>query len=185
MFSMYQLPILYSFWNDSFLNASWSVFSYPLYTYSRWHPVRMTPSTFEVKMSLAKISKGRCLTEHDNFANFCVLFQVMCYNYTVVFKNFDDFSLFWNILSLPYRLYHLHNIWLYCRYEYTKPCMINRFWGLKHLWLQVYWHAWFHLQRLRWPVQNGEGAKNSKWKYISPAGLEPTPRQSTTGKSAP
>ena len=44
-------------------------------------------------------------------------------------------------------------------------------------------HAWFHLQRLRWPVRNGEGAKNSKWKYMSPAGFEPTHRQSTTGKS--
>ena len=41
-------------------------------------------------------------------------------------------------------------------------------------------HAWFHLQRLRWPVRNGEGAKISKWKYMSPAGFEPTPRQSTT-----
>ena len=41
---------------------------------------------------------------------------------------------------------------------------------------------WFHLQRLRWPVRNGKGAKNSKWKYMSPAGFEPTPRQSTTGK---
>ena len=71
---------------------------------------------------------------------------------------------------------------LYCRYLYTRPCMINHIWGLKQLWLQVNGHAWFHLQRLRWPVRNGEGAKNSKWKYMSPAGLEPTPRQSTTGK---
>ena len=30
---------------------------------------------------------------------------------------------------------------LYCRYEYTKPCMINRFWGLKQLRLQVNGHA--------------------------------------------
>ena len=59
---------------------------------------------------------------------------------------------------------------LYCRYEYTKPCMINRIWGLKQLWLQVNGHAWFHLQRLRWPVRNGQGANNSKWKYMS--GLE-------------
>ena len=71
---------------------------------------------------------------------------------------------------------------LYCRYLYTRPCMINHIWGLKQLWLQVNGHAWFHLQRLRWPVRNGEGAKNSKWKYMSPAGFEPTPRQSTTGK---
>ena len=74
---------------------------------------------------------------------------------------------------------------LYCRYEYTKPCMINRIWGLKQQWLQVNGRAWFHLQRLRWPVRNGVGARNSKWKYMSPAGFEPTPRQSTTGKSVP
>ena len=73
---------------------------------------------------------------------------------------------------------------LYCRYLYTRPCMINNIWGLKQLWLQVNGHAWFHLQRLRWPVRNREGAKNSKWKDMSPAGFEPTPRQSTTGKSA-
>ena len=72
---------------------------------------------------------------------------------------------------------------LYCRYLYTRPCMINHIWGLKQLWLQVNWHAWFHLHWLRWPVRNGEGAKNSKWKCMSPAGFEPTPRQSTTGKS--
>ena len=77
---------------------------------------------------------------------------------------------------------HNLNLKLYCRYLYTRPCMINHIWGLKQLWLQVNGHAWFHLQRLRWPVRNGEGAKNSKWKYMSPAGFEPTPRQSTTGK---
>ena len=25
------------------------------------------------------------------------------------------------------------NLKLYCKYEYTKPCMINRIWGLKRL----------------------------------------------------
>ena len=78
--------------------------------------------------------------------------------------------------------WQFHSLKLYCRYLYTRPCMINHIWGLKQLWLQVNGHAWFHLQRLRWPVRNGEGAKNSKWKYMSPAGFEPTPRQSTTGK---
>ena len=70
---------------------------------------------------------------------------------------------------------------LYCRYLYTRPCMINHIWGLKQLWLQVNGHAWFHLQRLRWPVRNGEGAKNSKWKYVS-SGIRTHTRQSTTGK---
>ena len=79
-------------------------------------------------------------------------------------------------------LSRLYDLKLYCRYLYTRPCMINHIWGLKKLWLQVNGHAWFHLQRLRWPVRNGEGAKNSKWKYMSPAEFEPTPRQSTTGK---
>ena len=82
-------------------------------------------------------------------------------------------------LSILWRKWYLK---LYCRYLYTRPCMINHIWDLKQLWLQVNGHAWFHLQRLRWPVRNGEGAKNSKWKYMSPAGFEPTPRQSTTGK---
>ena len=31
----------------------------------------------------------------------------------------------------------------------------------------------------------GEGANNSKWKYMAPAGFEPTPSQCTKGKSAP
>ena len=74
---------------------------------------------------------------------------------------------------------------LCCRYEYTRPYMINRIWSLKQLWLQVNGHAWFHLHGHRWPVRNGEGAKNSKWKYIFHAGFELTPRQSMTGKSAP
>ena len=72
---------------------------------------------------------------------------------------------------------------LYCRYLYTRPYMINRIWSLKQLWLQVNGHAWFHLHGLRWPVRNGEGTKNSKWKYMFPAGFEPAPRQSMTGKS--
>ena len=31
----------------------------------------------------------------------------------------------------------------------------------------------------------GTGREISKWKYMFQAGFEPTPRQSTTGKSAP
>ena len=59
--------------------------------------------------------------------------------------------------------------------------MINRIWGLKQLWLQVNGRAWFHLHGIHLPVRNGvEGAKNSKWKYMSPAGFEPTPRHDTT-----
>ena len=69
---------------------------------------------------------------------------------------------------------------LYYRYEYTRPYIINRIWSLKQL-----GHAWFHLPWLRWPVRSGEGAQNSKWKHVFPAGFEPTPRQSMTGKSAP
>ena len=79
---------------------------------------------------------------------------------------------------------HAFVLKLYCRYEYTKPYMINRIWSLKQLWLKVNDHAWFNLHGLRWPVRNEKGAKNSKWKYMFPAGFEPTPRQSMTGKSA-
>ena len=77
------------------------------------------------------------------------------------------------------------NLKLYCRYEYARPYMINRIWSLKQLWLQANGHAWIHLHGLCWPVRNGDGAKNSKWKYVYPARFEPTPSQSTTGKSAP
>ena len=92
-------------------------------------------------------------------------------------------SWLWNILH--YNLRKDIILKLYCGFRYTTLCMINRIWILKQLWLQVNGHAWFHLQRLRWPVRNGEGAKNPKWKHLSPGGFELTSRQSTTGKSAP
>ena len=88
-----------------------------------------------------------------------------------------------NLTEIKHRSTEFIYLKLYCRYLYTRPCMINHIWGLKQLWLQVNWHAWFHFHWLRWPVRNGEGAKNSKWKYMSPAGFAPTPRHSTTGKS--
>ena len=103
----------------------------------------------------------------------------------VSFTYFSDFIL--HIECVSYFIGNRHTevnsrLKLYCRYLYTRSCLINHIWGLKQLWLQVNGHAWFHLQRLRWPVRNGEGAKKSKWKYMSLAGFEPTPRQSTTGK---
>ena len=58
---------------------------------------------------------------------------------------------------------------------YTTLCTINRIWGLKQQSLQVNCHAWFHLHWLRWAVRKGKGAKNSKWKYMSPVKFEPTP----------
>ena len=69
---------------------------------------------------------------------------------------------------------------LYFRYEYAKLCMINRIWGLKQLKLQVNGHAWFHLQRLRWPVGNGEEAKKFKMKIYVSSGIRThtaSPRQ--------
>ena len=69
---------------------------------------------------------------------------------------------------------------LYSGYKYSMPSMINRIWGLKQLWLQVNGHAWFHLHGHRWAVRNGEWTKNSKLKYMSPAGFEPMPRRPTT-----
>ena len=65
---------------------------------------------------------------------------------------------------------------LYCGYLYTRPCMINRIWGLKQLWLQVNGHAWFHLHGIPWAVPNRLELKIPKWKYVSPAGFEPMPR---------
>ena len=73
---------------------------------------------------------------------------------------------------------------LYCGYKYTRPCMMNRIWGLKQLWQQVNGHASFNLHGQRWDDQNGEGARNSKWKYMFPAGFQPKPLHSTTGISA-
>ena len=112
-------------------------------------------------------------------------FWYKCSVYT--YSNYANISMICNLavnvrLILAVLKHHSKVLKLYCRYLYTSPCMINHIWGLKQLWLQVNGHAWFHLQRLRWPVQNGEGAKNSKWKYMSPEWFEPTPRQSTTGK---
>ena len=57
-------------------------------------------------------------------------------------------------------------VYSYLQYSFN-CCMINRIWSLKPLWLQVNGHAWFHLHELRWPVRNGEGAKNSKWKFFN------------------
>ena len=89
------------------------------------------------------------IDETGNFMNYRVFSRT--YDLNVSYISYAD------ILSLK----------LYCRYEYTRPYMINRIWSLKQLWLQVNGHAWFHLHGQRWPVLNGEGAKNSKWKYVS------------------
>ena len=43
--------------------------------------------------------------------------------------------------------------------KYTRPCITNRIWGLKQLWLQMIGHAWFHLHGHCWAVRKGEGAK--------------------------
>ena len=101
----------------------------------------------------------------------------------VVWKRVIVLSWLWNILH--YNLRKDIILKLYCGFRYTTLCMNNRIWVLKQLWLKDNGHAWFHLQRLRWPLRNGEGAKNPKWKYMSPGGFELTSRQSTTGKSAP
>ena len=43
------------------------------------------------------------------------------------------------------------------------------------------YHAWFHLYGLREAVRNGKQAKNSNWKYVSPAGFEPETYASQAG----
>ena len=89
-------------------------------------------------------------------------------------------------LSRVFRFYHtiVYGVW---NMLHHKTFMLQFLWCLTPklaILTGLNGHAWFHLHGFRWPVRNGEGAKNSKWKYMSPAGLEPTPRQSTTGKSA-
>ena len=115
-------------------------------------------------------------------------FNITLLRRLVILHMLVDMSACWSPITCAtnkWRMLHLIDLKLYCRYLYTRPYMINRIWSLKQLCLQVIGHAWFHLHGLRWPVRNGEGAKNSKWKYIFPAGFEPTPRQSMTGKSVP
>ena len=54
---------------------------------------------FEDKLSLIKVSKGRCPKEHDDFANFSVLCQVgrftyaFCYQFIMIFPCFGIFPL--------------------------------------------------------------------------------------------
>ena len=66
-----------------------------------------------------------------------------------------------------------------------RPCMINRIWSLKQHCLQVTNHAWFHLHGLRRAAGNGQQAKNSKWEYISPMGIEPACPRFPTGYLSP
>ena len=42
-----------------------------------------------------------------------------------------------------FSMYNNISLKLYCRYLYTRPCMINHIWGLKQLWLQLNGHAFF------------------------------------------
>ena len=71
---------------------------------------------------------------------------------------------------------------LHCGYKYTRPCMINRIWGLKQLWLQVNGHAWFYLHEILWAVWAGiEKFKMTLYSYNT---FEPTPRHATNGESA-
>ena len=54
-----------------------------------------------------------------------------------------------------------------------EPCMINRIRDLRQHTLQVNGQALFHLHGLHRAMWKGEQAKNSKWNYISPLGIEP------------
>ena len=147
------------------INALWPWPSDPKITRLRAHP-RFMGNPF-VKFHDDRY-KGIAIMQH-------ILYSLMHY----------DLDLWIQLAVCMWRVCSDFALKLYCRYEYTRPYMINRIWILKQLWLQVNGHAWFHLHGLSWPVRNGEGAKNSKWKYMFPAGYEPTPRQSSTGKSAP
>ena len=97
---------------------------------------------------------------------FCFCFMSNEFTY---FFSLDSMSSL-NVLQIKFKI----PLKLYCGYLYTRPCMINCIWGLKQLWLQVNGHAWFHLHEIHWAVRNRMGLKNSKWKYVSLAGFEPT-----------
>ena len=86
-------------------------------------------------------------------------------------------------VAWPWPIFHTLMLKLYYRYEYTKPCMINCTWGLKTTMTSGEWTCLISFATALLTCWNGEGAKNSKWKYMSPAGYEPTHRQFTTGKS--
>ena len=58
-----------------------------------------------------------------------------------------------------YKIINPYILKLYCGYEYTKPLMIDRVWGLKQLWLQVNGHALFNLQGLCRTVRKGNKRK--------------------------
>ena len=51
---------------------------------------------------------------------------------------------------------------LYCGYKYTRPCMINRIWGLKTTMTTGDGHAWFHLDGIHWAVRN-----RLRWKILN------------------
>ena len=78
-----------------YLNTSWSVFLPTLYTDSGWW--KKHAQKVLLKLSLIKVSKGRCPIALDDFADLCVLCQVgrftfaFCYQFLMIFLCFGIF----------------------------------------------------------------------------------------------
>ena len=71
------------------------------YTQIQEDEIKM-PRKFGDKLSLIKVSKGRCPKALVDFSNFSVLCQVERKYVCVMLSISGDFSLFWNIPSRPY-----------------------------------------------------------------------------------
>ena len=60
---------------------------------------------------------------------------------------------------------------LYCRYLYTRPCMINHIWGLKQLWLQVNGHALISFATAPLTCSERGGSEKFKMKIYASSGI--------------
>ena len=63
---------------------------------------RNMPRKFLDKLSLIKVSKGRCPKSLDDLADISVLCQVGRFTFAFFLSISGDFSLFWNIPFQPY-----------------------------------------------------------------------------------
>ena len=96
---------------------------------------------------------------------------------------------------LDVRKHALMNVRLTCITRFTPLLYVKRTFNISfqkrmfYAWctfscVQVNGDAWFHLHGIHWSVWNRLGLKNSKWKYMSQAGFEPTPCHAMTSEIA-
>ena len=82
----------------------------------------------------------------------------------------------WVLFFIPYILK------LYCRYIYTKPCMINCIWGLKTTMTSGEWTCFISFATAPLTCSERWGSEKFKMKIYVSSGIR-THTQSTTGKS--